>query len=216
MKHKAILVVYSLSRLARNTKETIEIAEKMQKVGAHLSSVREPIDTTTAIGYAFFQIMAVLAELERKQISERTSDAMQRYQAAGRAMSCKAPFGWQRCGEGKKRLIENEDEQKIIRRVIKLRKDGLGLREIARRLKDDGVKKTRQTYRRQGKQIARDENGKPLYTMSNITHITIRSILIRAGLSTDRVDGKKSKKAKIEPISEKNASQDAPQSTIGS
>jgi site-specific DNA recombinase len=67
------LVVYSLSRLARSTKDTIEISERLAKSGADLVSLSEKIDTTSAAGKMVFRMLAVLAEFERDQISERTA-----------------------------------------------------------------------------------------------------------------------------------------------
>ena len=49
------LVVYSLSRLARSTKDTISIAETLDKRGADLLSLSEKIDTTTAAGKMVFR-----------------------------------------------------------------------------------------------------------------------------------------------------------------
>src|SRR5574340_1279800 len=76
-KHGAALVVYSLSRLARSTKDAIVISERLSKAGADLVSLSEKIDTTSAAGKMVFRMLAVLAEFERDIISERTATAMQ-------------------------------------------------------------------------------------------------------------------------------------------
>ena len=47
------------------------------------------------MGRAFFQIIAVIAELERELIRERTSEAMRHHMANGRKMGGTPPFGWQ-------------------------------------------------------------------------------------------------------------------------
>ena len=138
MKNQAVLVVYSLSRLARNTRETIEIADQLKKAKAHLCSVTEKIDTTTAMGSAFFQIIAVLAELERKQISERTSDAMLNHQRNGRRMSKNLPFGWQLDPDNPARMLPDEDERKIIGLIREGREMGYSLRYIATWLTEQG------------------------------------------------------------------------------
>ena len=131
IQHKAVLVVYSLSRLARNTKETIEIAERLHKAKANLCSVTEKIDTSTAMGSAFFQIIAVLAELERKQISERTSDAMRHHQANGRRMSSRTPFGWRSDPDNPARMLPDEYELEVIEKIKSLRERGNSFRIIA-------------------------------------------------------------------------------------
>src|SRR5437762_1763339 len=71
-----VLVVYSLSRLARNTRETLELGERLSKANADLVSLSEKIDTTSAAGKMIFRMMAVMAEFERDQVSERTSMAL--------------------------------------------------------------------------------------------------------------------------------------------
>jgi len=72
----AALVVYSLSRLARSTKDAISIAERLDKAGADLVSLSEKLDTTSAAGKMMFRLLAVLAEFERDLTSERTKTAM--------------------------------------------------------------------------------------------------------------------------------------------
>ena len=64
-----VLVVYSLSRLARNTRETLELGETFAQAGADIVSLSENIDTTSAAGKMVFRMLAVLAEFERDQVS---------------------------------------------------------------------------------------------------------------------------------------------------
>src|SRR6266581_6504849 len=82
--YAGVLVVYSLSRLARNTTETLELGERLAKAGADLVSLSEKIDTTSAAGKMVFRMLAVLAEFERDQISERTRVAMQHMRCEGK------------------------------------------------------------------------------------------------------------------------------------
>lgn len=69
-------MVYSLSRLARSTKDAIGIAERLDKAGADLVSLSERIDTTSAAGKMGFRMLAVLEEFERNLVSERTTAAL--------------------------------------------------------------------------------------------------------------------------------------------
>lgn len=82
-----VLVVYSLSRLARSTKGTLEIAERLEKVDCDLVSLSEKIDTTSAAGKMVFRMLAVLAEFERDQVSERTRMAMSHMRSQGQRVS---------------------------------------------------------------------------------------------------------------------------------
>jgi DNA invertase Pin-like site-specific DNA recombinase len=78
------LVVYKLDRLGRSTKKLIELAEKLQESGIELISIRDNIDTTTAVGKAMFRLLAVLAEMERDIISERTKAGLASARERGR------------------------------------------------------------------------------------------------------------------------------------
>lgn len=66
------LVVYKLDRLGRRTNRLIELVDEFEIDGIEFISIRDSIDTTTAMGKAMFRIMAVLAEMERDLIAERT------------------------------------------------------------------------------------------------------------------------------------------------
>ena len=131
----SVLVVYSLSRLARSTKDTIEISERLAKSGADLVSLSEKIDTTSAAGKMVFRMMAVLAEFERDQISERTATAMQFKKSKGELVGA-VPYGY-RCDDGVN-LIPDEKEQEAIALIKELNGKGLSLRNIASRLEAKG------------------------------------------------------------------------------
>jgi site-specific DNA recombinase len=65
-KHKAALIVYSLSCLPRSTRDAIIISKRLSKSGADLVSLSERIDTTTVAGKIVFRRLGVLAEFERE------------------------------------------------------------------------------------------------------------------------------------------------------
>lgn len=135
------LVVYSLSRLARSTKDTIEISETLQKKDADLVSISEKIDTTTAAGKMVFRMMAVLNEFERDQVSERTKAALQHKKAKREKTGGDVPFGYNVDDTG--HLIENKAEQKAIRLIKSLKSKGYSLRAICRELEAEGHKTKR-------------------------------------------------------------------------
>lgn len=124
------LVVYSLSRLARSTRETIEIADRLEKRGCDLVSLSEKIDTTSASGKMVFRLMAVLAEFERDQISERTKDALSHKKQNGE-WTGRVPYGF-KIEDG--RLIEDVEQISIIQKAKALRRGGKTLRAISEKL----------------------------------------------------------------------------------
>lgn len=135
-KRKGVLVVYSLSRLARSTKDALAIAERLDRAGADLVSLSEQIDTTTAAGKMIFRMLAVLAEFERDLISERTTSAMSHLRRCGRRISGRVPFGYDLKGDT---LVPNTLEQGSVELIRRLRGRGLSLRAIARKLQAKGI-----------------------------------------------------------------------------
>jgi len=138
-KRDVVLMAYSLSRLARNTRDALTIADRLQKAKAHLCLVREKVDTTTPHGKFFFTILAGICEFEAALTSERTSAAMRYYQRQGRRMSSNCPYGWIRDPEDPKMMIEHADEQAAIRRMVELREEGLSYRTLRKRLAFEGI-----------------------------------------------------------------------------
>lgn len=136
--HKAALVVYSLSRLARSTRDTLQIAERLDRTGANLVSLSERIDTTSAAGKMVFRMLAVLNEFERDLISERTTTAMAHLRTQNRFLG-QVPYGFRLNGDGKT-LSRDEDENRSVARMQELRDEGLSLRRIAAQLDADGFR----------------------------------------------------------------------------
>jgi len=122
-----VLVVYSLSRLARNTEETIAMGNRLAKAGADLVSLSEKIDTTSATGKMIFRLLASLAEFERDQISERTTMALG-YKKSQNERVGELPYGFQESPDGK--LIPHAGEQANIATIRQYRAEGLSLRAI--------------------------------------------------------------------------------------
>lgn len=131
------LVVYSLSRLARSTRHTLDIAERLDQAGADLVSLSERIDTTSAAGRMVFRMLAVLAEFERDQISERTSSVMQFKKTQGERVGS-VPYGYRLDGDGV-HLVAHEVEQQVIQQARELHSSGLSLRKVAAELNRRGL-----------------------------------------------------------------------------
>ncbi len=70
IKKDMALVVYNLSRLARSTKNCIEIADLLRNKGSDLVSLTEKIDTSSAIGEFFFTLIAALGQMEEQDLED--------------------------------------------------------------------------------------------------------------------------------------------------
>jgi len=79
-----VLIVYKLDRLGRSTKKLLEITDQLEEDGIQFISINDKMDTTTAIGKAMFRMLAVLSEMERDLIVERTKAGLEAARARGR------------------------------------------------------------------------------------------------------------------------------------
>lgn len=132
---KCPLVVYSLSRLFRSTREALDISEKMGKEGADIVSLCENLDTTTAAGKMIFRVLAVLAEFERDLVSERTKAALRQKRANGQRIGG-IEYGYD---DVDGRLIPNANEQAVIAQILRRHRAGHSYRGIARELNEQGI-----------------------------------------------------------------------------
>ncbi len=80
-----VVVVYSLDRLGRTSKELISLLSDFKEKGIQFKSLQEGIfDTTSPMGEAVFQIIAVLKAMEVQVLSERTKHGLEAARARGR------------------------------------------------------------------------------------------------------------------------------------
>ena len=88
-----IILVYKIDRFSRKLKDLIMILEDLKEKGINFTSVTEQIDTTSAMGEAFFQIIGVFAQLERGMVKERVKLAFDRKIQLGETLN-RAPYGY--------------------------------------------------------------------------------------------------------------------------
>ena len=78
------VVVESLSRLGRSTKDLIWLMETFNEKGVNLVSLKESIDTTSSTGKLLFTLMSALAQFERDVLADRTKEGLAAARARGR------------------------------------------------------------------------------------------------------------------------------------
>jgi DNA invertase Pin-like site-specific DNA recombinase len=87
------LVVTKLDRLGRSLEHLIELSNQLQAKGVDLVVLDQGIDTSTAVGRMFFQILGAIAEFEHDLMSERTMDGLAAARARGRTGGQKPKLG---------------------------------------------------------------------------------------------------------------------------
>lgn len=70
------LVVTRIDRLARSMQDLQTIVAKLKEKGAHLAATEQPVDTSTAAGKAFFDMLGVFAEFETNLRRERQAEGI--------------------------------------------------------------------------------------------------------------------------------------------
>jgi DNA invertase Pin-like site-specific DNA recombinase len=113
------LVVWKLDRLGRSVKELITLVSDLNDKNINFRSLTDSIDTNTASGRFFFNVMASLAQMERELIVERTKAGLEAAKKLGRV------------GGRKRKMTDSK-----ITSAKKLLEDGVLPKDVA---KDLGV-----------------------------------------------------------------------------
>lgn len=80
------IIIYKLSRLGRNLKEIIEASQEIGGYGINLISVTEHLDTTTAMGRAYFHLTALFDELQKDLQNELIKEKLQLLKDRGKKL----------------------------------------------------------------------------------------------------------------------------------
>ena len=79
-----VVIVESISRIARNTRDLLAIVSELTEKGVEFVSLKESIDTTTPQGRFMLTVFGALAELERENILERQREGIEIAKSEGK------------------------------------------------------------------------------------------------------------------------------------
>jgi site-specific DNA recombinase len=125
----SVLLVYKIDRFSRKLKDLILTLDDLKDHEINFSSVTEQIDTTTAMGEAFFQIIGVFAQLERGMVKERVEMAFDKKISSGEALN-RAPLGY--LYQNKKLMVNEADAQKV-KEIFEMWLAGVSYKEISQK-----------------------------------------------------------------------------------
>jgi DNA invertase Pin-like site-specific DNA recombinase len=108
------LVVTRIDRLARSVADLQDVVRELKVKGAHLKATEQPIDTSTAAGKAFLDMLGVFAEFETNLRRERQMEGIAKAKAAG--------------------VYKGRQPSISVEKVRSLHVEGIGPSEIAKRL----------------------------------------------------------------------------------
>lgn len=124
-----IILVYKIDRFSRKLKDLITILEDLKTKGINFTSVTEQIDTTSAMGEAFFQIIGVFAQLERGMVKERVQLSFDRKINLGEALY-RAPLGYT---YQNKKLIKHPENSEKIKEIFEMWIAGINYKNICQK-----------------------------------------------------------------------------------
>ncbi len=110
----SVILVAAFDRIARSTKNFLEIVDDLHTLNIEFISAREAIDTSGAMGRMFITMIGSIAELERSLIVERIKAGMRRAKMEGQRLG-RAPL--------------NVDRAAIVRDRL----SGMSLTQVAKR-----------------------------------------------------------------------------------
>ncbi|WP_288394125.1 recombinase family protein [uncultured Vagococcus sp.] len=137
-----VVIVWKLSRLARNMSDVLKTTEALLKEDITFHSLSENFDLETSTGRLMLQLLGSFGEFERRQISENVQLAMkslvrdQKRFAGGRMLG----YVSGKNKEGLKILEVEPEEAKIVQHIFSRYSQGQGYRAIANEINRLGYK----------------------------------------------------------------------------
>jgi DNA invertase Pin-like site-specific DNA recombinase len=107
------LVAVRLDRLARSTRELLEIAQGLENRGIDLVVLDQQLDTSNPAGKLMFSVLAAIAQFERDLCRERTNDGLVRARAEGRVGGRRPTIAGQRAQLVKRLAAEGQSVRQI-------------------------------------------------------------------------------------------------------
>jgi DNA invertase Pin-like site-specific DNA recombinase len=108
----SVVLVAAFDRIARSTRNFLQVIDELDSMGIEFISRRENVDTSGPMGRPFVTIISAIAELERSLVVDRVKSGMRRAKFEGRQI-------------GRARLDVNREQ------VIRDRRSGMSLTQVA-------------------------------------------------------------------------------------
>jgi DNA invertase Pin-like site-specific DNA recombinase len=107
----SVVLVAAFDRIARSTRNFLQVIDELDSMGIEFISRRENVDASGPMGRLFVTIISAIAELERALVADRVKSGMRRAKLEGRQI-------------GRSRLDVNREQ------VIQDRRSGLSLTQV--------------------------------------------------------------------------------------
>ncbi len=139
-----LVLVTELSRFSRSTKDFAILQEFLEEHGCKFMSIRENFDTSGAAGSMVLNLMASIAEFERRQTAERISHSFLARAKRGLYNGGSVPLGYKIDPDKAGHLVPVPEDVEIVKIFFKTFLKEQTLAATAKILNDQGVKIPRQ------------------------------------------------------------------------
>ncbi|WP_425384679.1 recombinase family protein [Wolbachia endosymbiont (group A) of Sturmia bella] len=131
------VVVYTLDRLSRETKDSIEVTSFFRRHRVNFIAVTQIFDNNTPMGKFVQTVLSGAAQLEREMIVERVKNKIATSKEQGLWMGGTLPLGYD---AKDKELIINEKEAKLVKHIFERYIELKSMAELARELNSQGYR----------------------------------------------------------------------------
>ncbi len=135
-----IIVVYKVDRLTRSLADFAKLVELFDAHGVSFVSVTQSFNTTSSMGRLTLNVLLSFAQFEREVIGERVRDKISASKEKGLWVGGPIPLGYR---SENKRLVVDNDETALTRRIFELYLDLGTIRRVVEQLDADGVRSRR-------------------------------------------------------------------------
>lgn len=129
------VIVLKLDRLTRSVRDLGFLLDLFTKSNVAFIAVVDAINTATASGRFMVNVLGSIAQWERETISERTVAALNVKRSRGEKLGGRVPYGY---GVAGGKLIPDEIEQKGVRIIREMHREGYSFRQIGAELDLNG------------------------------------------------------------------------------
>src|SRR5699024_11655429 len=132
-----LVLVWKVDRLSRNNTDVLNLIDlDLTPKDKKLIVTSIDIDSSSPMGHMFISLLSTFARYERLTIIDRVNAGMKKRAEKG-LWNGGAILGYDSVN---KHLVINKDESKIVKKIFKLRADGMGYKSIVKRLNSSGYK----------------------------------------------------------------------------
>ena len=125
-----VVLCSKLERIVSSSQEAVKLIRDFKEKSTQLYVIELGYDITSSESNVNFEMIAeVFSSLEKRKSAERIRGVKQRQRQQGRYLGGSRPFGYMIHENG--RLIENPMEQRVLKKIMDLKKQGKSLRAIS-------------------------------------------------------------------------------------